>query len=262
MKNVGLFAIIIGLIFTLTACSDDDDNDILDGHTIEAEPNDPEYGSVTGAGVYEDGETVILTASPAEGYLFMFWSEDEEMVHDEQIYEFIASEDRNLVAHFSDQDDLDSGFFSVEITGDVDWSFEGFAFFGETNDPETDQDLFILVLADSGGDATLSFVKGGDRPGTGELAIGDIDFEDMQEEIVFPEDYFLALLLNFSGAEFYIFGSDHGNIDITESTPDSFAGSFSYDATGILATQPINELEINVEGSFNAIFGDVDVPGL
>ncbi len=262
MKNVGLFAIIIGLVFTLMACSDDDDNDILDGHTIEAEPNDPEYGSVTGAGVYEDGETVILTASPAEDYLFMFWSEDEEMVHDEQIYEFIASEDRTLVAHFGDQDDPDAGFFSIEITGDVEWSFEGFALFGEVTDPDTDQDVFILVLTDSQGEATLSFVKGGDRPGTGEMAIGNIDFEDIDGDFVFPTDYFLATLLNFAGAEFYVFASDVGSIDITDSTPDSFAGSFSYDATGILATQPINELEINVEGNFNAIMGDVELPGL
>ncbi len=261
MKNLGLFLMIIGVFFLLPACSDDD-NDITDGYTIVAEPNNPEYGSVTGAGVYEDGETVILTAAPAEGYFFMFWSEDDEMVHDDQIYEFIASDDRTLVAHFSDEDDLDAGFFTAEITGDVEWSFDGYALFGETTSPDTSQELFIVVLADKQGDATISFVKGGNRPATGELAIGDIGFEDIQEEIVFPEDYFLAVLLNFSGAEFYLFGSDHGNIDITESTADSFVGSFSYDATGILATQPINELEITVEGSFSAIFGDVDVPGL
>jgi hypothetical protein len=262
MRNTRLFLLIIGLFFLLPACSDDDDNDVLNGHTIEATPNNPDYGNVTGAGVYEDGETVILTATPEEGYIFAFWSEDEEMVHDEHIYEFVASDDRTLVAHFSDQDDPAAGFFSVNVSGDLDWSFEGFAAFGETNNPETDQEVFIVVMSDNEGEANFSFAKGGDRPGTGEMNIGNIDFEDIDDDFMFPEDYFLATLLNFAGAEFYVFASNEGNINITESTAESFAGNFSYTATGMLATQPINELNINIEGSFNAIMGDVEIPNL
>ena len=262
MKNAGLILLIIGLIITLPACSDDDDNDVLDGHTIEATPNDPEYGSVTGAGVYEDGQTVILTATPEEGYIFMFWSENEEMVHDDNVYEFVATEDRTLVAHFSDQADPDAGFFSVEITGDVEWSFEGFAFFGEVTDPDTEQDLFIVVLRDGQANATLSFIKGGEQPGTGEISIGNIDVDDVEGDFVFPEDHFLATMINAAGAEFYIFASDGGGMNISESSVDAFAGSFQYQATGVLVTQPMNELEVNVEGTFSAIFGDVDAPGL
>ncbi len=112
------------------------------------------------------------------------------------------------MAFFSEEDKDVAGYFSAEVTGDAEWSFEGFAFFGETTHEDTGQDVFVVFLTDMQGEAAFAFTKGGDRPDSGTMNIGD----------------------------------------------------FSYSATGVLATQPGNELEINVEGGFNAIPGDVDIP--
>ncbi len=69
-------------------------------YTINAEPNNPDYGTVTGAGEYEHGDTVTLTAIPNEGYQFVVWTEDGSEVHYEEEYVFVAVSDRELIAHF------------------------------------------------------------------------------------------------------------------------------------------------------------------
>jgi len=67
---------------------------------INAEPNNIDYGSVEGAGIYNFGETASLTALPAEGYKFVAWTENGQTVSVDLIYVFIVSEDRDLVANF------------------------------------------------------------------------------------------------------------------------------------------------------------------
>jgi len=74
-------------------------------YTITALPNNPEFGNVEGAGEYDQGEEVNLTATPNSGYYFREWIEDEETVMDGdepagQNYTFYASEDRDLIAVF------------------------------------------------------------------------------------------------------------------------------------------------------------------
>ncbi len=96
----------------------DDDSDILsntvDGtitvkdmaFIINAVPNNEAYGTVSGAGEYEEGETVTLTATPATGYHFVNWTEDDEVVMvgaaaATATYTFVAEEDRDLIANFA-----------------------------------------------------------------------------------------------------------------------------------------------------------------
>ncbi len=260
MKKLLLLLIGFGLVFTFSACSDDDDDDLLPTYTINAVPNDPDFGTVTGAGNYTEGETVTLTAEPTEDHHFMFWIEAEEVVHEEKVYSFTATEDRDLIAVFGDDDDPDGGFFSITVTGDKEWDFEGMAFFGEGVDEETEQELFILMLVTTDGTVNLTFAKGGDQPGTGTMNILDIDWEDLEDDMLLPEDEFLGLLHVTLGAEMYYFFSDGGTMEINESTTETFAGSFNYSSTGILLTQPMEDIEIDVEGSFSAIFGDVSPP--
>jgi plastocyanin len=69
-------------------------------YTITAEPNDPDFGSVSGGGIYESGETVSLTATPATGYHFVNWTEDGNEVSTEENYIFIATGNRDLIANF------------------------------------------------------------------------------------------------------------------------------------------------------------------
>jgi hypothetical protein len=69
-------------------------------YTISAVPNDPAFGSVSGSGEYKHGTDVALEASPAPGFSFVHWTEDEQVVSTDTQYVFTATTDRELVAHF------------------------------------------------------------------------------------------------------------------------------------------------------------------
>lgn len=70
--------------------------------TVSATPADG--GSVEGGGIYEEGETVTVTATPAADCYFINWTENGEVVSEEFEYTFVVTANRNLVAHF----DVDS----------------------------------------------------------------------------------------------------------------------------------------------------------
>jgi len=69
-------------------------------YTISAGPNEPDFGSVTGAGEYGHGEEVTLTAIPAEGYHLVNWTEEGIVVFTDAVYVFTATDNRELVANF------------------------------------------------------------------------------------------------------------------------------------------------------------------
>ena len=69
-------------------------------HEVTASVNDENFGSVTGVGIYGYGEEVTLTATPNEGYKFVNWTENGEVVSEEAEYTFVVENDRNLVANF------------------------------------------------------------------------------------------------------------------------------------------------------------------
>ena len=57
-------------------------------------------GSVSGAGNYANGATCTLTATASEGYVFINWREDGEVVSTKTAYNFTVTSDRDLVANF------------------------------------------------------------------------------------------------------------------------------------------------------------------
>lgn len=67
---------------------------------ITATANPAEGGTVSGAGTYEQGATCTLTATPAEGYEFLNWKENDAIVSTETSYSFSVTDNRNLVANF------------------------------------------------------------------------------------------------------------------------------------------------------------------
>ena len=67
--------------------------------TVVADPE--EGGMVEGAGTYDAGTVLTLTATPNAGYSFVQWRENGTAVSSDANYSFIVSSDRNLVAFFS-----------------------------------------------------------------------------------------------------------------------------------------------------------------
>ena len=78
---------------TLTAKFELQSFDIM--ATVEPE----EGGSITGRGRYSYGEEVTLTVTTYEDYAFRYWTEDGEVVSEEDSYTFIVTANRTLVAH-------------------------------------------------------------------------------------------------------------------------------------------------------------------
>ncbi len=71
-------------------------------YTVFASANPIEGGTITGTGMYDEGSVVSLTATPAEGYTFVNWTENDEEVSTDATYSFTVTSDRTLVANFSE----------------------------------------------------------------------------------------------------------------------------------------------------------------
>ncbi len=77
--------------------------------SITVVPDNPAHGTVTGGGIYIQGQqvTVVATASPT--YIFNHWSENGDVILDEEnipvgaSYTFTVNANRQLVAHFADE---------------------------------------------------------------------------------------------------------------------------------------------------------------
>ena len=59
------------------------------------------FGTVTGGGVYNEGDTCVLTATANEGHEFVYFWEDYEHAFHENPYVFVVTEDRDLQAVFN-----------------------------------------------------------------------------------------------------------------------------------------------------------------
>lgn len=69
-------------------------------YTIQATPNYTSAGTVTGAGIYFPGDLCTLTAVPNDGYFFMHWMENDEIISSNVEYSFYVEENRILRAIF------------------------------------------------------------------------------------------------------------------------------------------------------------------
>ena len=67
---------------------------------IRATVDPEEAASISGAGTYPYGDTVTLTLARNEDWSFVNWTEYGEVVSEEMTYTFVATESRDLVAHF------------------------------------------------------------------------------------------------------------------------------------------------------------------
>ena len=73
---------------------------LIDTYEITATANSDEWGAVTGGGTYEEGSTCTLTATPADGYAFVNWTKDGEVVSTESTYSFTVTEAGDYIGIF------------------------------------------------------------------------------------------------------------------------------------------------------------------
>ena len=72
-----------------------------ESYTITVSSNNNSYGTVSGGGSYEYGDTVNLSATATTGYNFVNWTENGSVVSTKANYSFTASKSRTLVANFT-----------------------------------------------------------------------------------------------------------------------------------------------------------------
>ena len=86
-------------------------------YTISATVDPSGDGTVTGTGSYEEGATVNLVASPAQGKRFLGWYQGETLVSSSSTLTFTAQTNRSLIAKFGDTPA--SGFSNVTLNGNA-----------------------------------------------------------------------------------------------------------------------------------------------
>ncbi|MDE6440755.1 MAG: InlB B-repeat-containing protein, partial [Bacteroidales bacterium] len=82
------------------------------GWTITTGSNLTLGGTTAGDGIYPQGSTVEVTATPAAGFEFMHWSENGEIVSTDAVYRFVAENDRQLLADFQIH------YFQIQVDAD------------------------------------------------------------------------------------------------------------------------------------------------
>ena len=101
-------------------------------YVVSATVDSEEGGLVFGAGNFDYGTNCSLTATANDGYLFQYWTENGRIVSEEPDYSFIVTEDRHLVAHFSNQESTCNIIFELYSFYGIGW--EGVAlevFYGD-----------------------------------------------------------------------------------------------------------------------------------
>jgi uncharacterized repeat protein (TIGR02543 family)/uncharacterized protein (TIGR02145 family) len=69
-------------------------------YTVTVSANPTAAGTVSGGGTYDNGDNCTVTATPADGYTFVNWTENGTEVSTEASYTFPVSANRTLVANF------------------------------------------------------------------------------------------------------------------------------------------------------------------
>jgi M6 family metalloprotease-like protein len=74
---------------------------VLQTFNITTASNPVEGGTTSGAGTYDYGSTANLTANSANGWVFENWAENGTVVSNNPVYSFTVTENRNLIANFT-----------------------------------------------------------------------------------------------------------------------------------------------------------------
>ncbi len=91
MKSLLRFVVVTLLMLPLSAMAQ---------FTVTLNVNNAAYGTVAGAGEYDDGDEVTITASPNPGYEFQGWYEGRDLVSPSSSYTFTIEDDVTFTARF------------------------------------------------------------------------------------------------------------------------------------------------------------------
>jgi|GEM_PF-1419213 len=156
--------------------------------------------------------------------------------------------------------DPDPASFVITYSGDIEAEIEGTAYFGETTDDETGEDIFAIYLhSDDMEGTTLWFGIKGDQPGSGSYTIAMLDWDG--HEFDWPENDFLSWgNMQYDGAPVYMYYSAGGSINLEESDSEKVLATFDMDAAGFSTDDPETELDIQISGSIHALPGEIPDP--
>ena len=70
--------------------------------TVTVAANNAEYGTVSGGGQFNYGESCTVTATPMDGYMFSNWTRNGNVVSSNVEYTFNVTNDMDLVANFAE----------------------------------------------------------------------------------------------------------------------------------------------------------------
>ncbi len=75
----------------------------IKSYTVEVTANPSDGGSVSGGGIYNHGQSCMVSAEANSGFSFIYWTENDVVVSTNEDYPFTVIGDRNLVANFAAQ---------------------------------------------------------------------------------------------------------------------------------------------------------------
>lgn len=155
----------------------------------------------------------------------------------------------------------DQGSFNFTVEGDNSGDASGTAVFGGAEDPETDEEGFVVVMTDGdpeeevqlneAGTAMWLVTAGSSRPGEGNYSIVDPEEDDSE-----LEDGFYGIIV----FDDHLYVTESGEVEITSSSGDNVSGTFNVEATGFSFQNPQEEHSVTISGNFDAIGGDFFVP--
>ena len=171
----------------------------------------------TVSGVFNEGQTCILTAIPFTGYHFVNWTENGTVVSTNSVYSFTVTSDRNLIANFANNsgqtytitatpNPLEGGYITIAYRGERDQMTYDFE----------DSSLQGWTTIDGGSPAGYGWQLISQKIGTGYGHNASVDgvlsqSYDNDYGVVYPDNYLISPQITLGGSiSFWACGQDAG----------------------------------------------------
>ena len=118
-------------------------------YTVNVTANPAEGGTVSGGGTYSQGTACTISATANEGYTFINWTKDGEVVSTEAVYSFTVTEDAAFVANF----ETNTATQTIQLSAGTNWF--------STNVEITMDDLKAALEAAATGTITITSQRNG-----------------------------------------------------------------------------------------------------